>query len=240
MCNYDEFDMGFSEFLEYHNVGGDRYKTLYSVSIYEFNLERKLLHIQDMDSLCFEAGAKILSKNYALKCIQAGTNPHGFVYVSEGLKNYQELIKTKHKREEFTFEVDTRGNVDQININVTNDVELVTESTLGVYLFYDVKLGGNGSQLFYSGAIQPSDYDTLDGLKFSTIHKWVRVIISSNRNYPFNAWFFNGSERCYFPEVRKSVFEHKLSLNRQIKDFEFRNIEVWPRRAYYFSLFAVE
>lgn len=217
-----------------------RVMNLYSRTLYVFSLDEKRLSIKDIDVVKFAEpfqanNGEIMRFKRVRKSRDDRT---GVVYATEGLKSYKELIRKQSVLKEAEVVFEDADDYTTVLVQFKSNVSIYPHWTYALYLQYDVVLDGNGKHLFFTGAVQPSDFEKLEelGLKEGHKEKEVEICIWSKKQTPFPVWFFDASKHCYYPSPELA------KPDKQGRGFyEFRKIlpvEMHKNRASYFSVFA--
>lgn len=140
-------------------------------------------------------------------------------------------VKTAPVPEEIAY-VTVKGK--KVVLNINKPLEIKAGNTVLFRLDYKIPLKGTDPELFFCGAIQPSDYLNLrDILNIGEISK--EIILQPHSKRQFRAWVFDASEPIAFPtpEISESDRVQRIS-----KDFKL-NVKLtdWER-AKYFGIFV--
>jgi hypothetical protein len=120
-----------------------------------------------------------------------------------------------------------------VEIRFKEEVFIGPRRPVRLGLRYKVQLEGSGEDLFYCGAVQPSDLTSVRslGIDLSSFRKRVRVVVGSTT--PFRAWMFNGDTPLHYPLPSESAPKHLHLFDHEM---EVR-LGGWER-AWYFGLFV--
>lgn len=212
---------------------------LHSITLYEFNVGAGILRIQDMDVVTLKMDVPLRGGEEAtLKRIRRDIrNFSGCVYTGKGELDYVELIKNRDIPESLEVISEDKGKNTSLLMKVKSDFTFEKNRTYALYLQYDVELKGEGQYLFYSGAIQPSDYIGVRRIvNIEEAEKVIWICIWSKRNESFSTWCFNASAPCLYPPEKTAEWDDQKKIYKFDSLFVER-IMHWDR-AMYFSVFS--
>lgn len=212
---------------------------------YQFDLEANKLIIQDFDILTVSGkGGVFLTKGqFPIKRIRPLSDevkPVGRFFKMDIPASSNDLKASlshgkPYNGSDIIFEQD--GALTSVNLLLKEDILTQdSEEAFAFYIRYELPIDRNDADemLFFSGAIQPSDYVTIrERLNVRKAKKIVDVIVW-RKSGMLRGWAFDGSKPNNFPPVmRSSLTEEKFEqLEWQVEE----TIDTDWDRARYFSM----
>lgn len=212
-----------------------------SESLYDFDLDKRLLRIQDKDFIFVNpgrtSGLSLRGGTHLIKQIRStAMNVHHHLFrlgpqfspksAMAGGQPVKDGVRLRHEK---------KGGFVNILINVSTIHRFEPGERYRIDVQYTAPLGEMGPFLLFSGAIQPSDYEAArTQLKVDYASKSVTLIV--RRAAQFTAYVFEPAKMNYFPtpvtaeynELGK-YYEVRGALNTIMSNFG---------RAHYFTVAA--
>lgn len=212
---------------------------LRSMSLYVFGVDDGSLQIEDMDIAVFKKGYR-LEKGHKVKVkqIRKGIkDPIGTIYRGRGVQDYKQIIENRDIVKELEILFEYIGENIFVSLKAKSDFYFEDDCCYSLYLLYYAELDGPGQNLFFAGAVQPSDFEGIRGLmNLEEVEKVIWIWISSKTKQPFFVWCFDGSSSCYYPEKEQMKCDTKLGICKVERKIRVR-ITDWVR-ARYFAVFV--
>lgn len=212
---------------------------LRSIGLYVFGVDDGSLRIEDMDIAVFKKGSHIgKGDKVEVKQIRKGIkDPVGTIYRGKGVKDYKQIMQKRDKPEELEVVFEDIGDNILVSIEAKADFDFEDDCCYALYLIYSAELDGPGQNLFFAGAVQPSDYKGIrKRMDLEEVEKVIWIWISSDTKQPFFAWCFDGSSPSYYPEKEQMKCDKKLVICKIERKIRVR-ITDWAR-AKYFAVFV--
>ncbi len=210
---------------------------LKSCSIYDFDLDTKILTISDYDCLSPRDTQRLPLAEYPIKQISKASLsvPVGRVHnVDPNASTMDEALR--HGELEKTAKLIVRDG--QVLLVVSADgLECSPRRPIMLSLRYSTRLTGKGNGLIYSGAIQPSDYSEFNrnfGHLIDASRVTKEIVVTSRSQHPYTARYFDASSPIAFPQVK---VVDKDSKNKYFEDrWTFTVSPGNATRAFYFAV----
>jgi hypothetical protein len=213
--------------------------TVESVSVYEFRLDEAILRVQDVDVIRFSEDSAIEDQTVDIKQIRKGTMDRKVGICSAvGVVSGRELVERGTYIEgNPRVLVEDLAKTTQVSVRVDGRFVFKRGCAYGVRLVYDVPMDGDGERMFFCGAIQPSDYESIRrAVEVERVRKEVAVVVWSRVLNGFVTWYFDGCAPCYRPQPVQAVFDARHRA--WISERSFFGSVPDRRRASYFGVFV--
>ena len=124
-------------------------------------------------------------------------------------------------------------NKGKVTLHVRKELRVTASAPLLLHTRYKIPLKRRGTRLFYSGAVQPSDY--AQAQKIGVRHATKRIVVSAFSSHrPFDVWLRDGTDDdCFPPRHHSEDKKGYHSFERALPLIEMDRFV----RARYFSVF---
>lgn len=218
----------------------DGVPSLRSVSIYAFDIDKRLLRIEDYDCLLVYKDQPLEPGSYPVKRISRRTS--GFSAELRSLRS-SDKISWSSSTKNFLTALVHAGRVDNtvaqlgrkdslVSLDVEKELIVGEKNHIVLRIAHTISLEGYGKNLFFCGAVQPSDYAA------SRSHFGIE---RARKIIKLRAWSSNGFEAWVFKAADQRAYPPTLHSRRErvyyIEEYVSVAMPEWER-ARYFGLFV--
>lgn len=183
-----------------------------SSSTYAFDLDRRLLQIEDRDFVFIgptpQAGRFAHALTVPVKAIRATAENIvlGVHQLSERIDSDAALL-VGNPLPGATLSVSDSDGLKQVTLDLGPRHQVGIGSKFRIDISYRVRLPADGPQLMFAGAIQPSDYlAAKESFGLETARKTIHLVVQ--RATPFHGYLFDPAAMNYFPVPQQAVAKH--------------------------------